>query len=90
MSQDQWIITDHVCRACFGRVLTRTGDDGQRRYKCSNCELELAGGAVKCLCACGMTMGKKARDMGLRCVRNPRPSPEVPGAIVVAEVQAGK
>ena len=86
-TQEQWILIDHLCRVCWGRVLTRTDDNGQRWYKCSNCEETIAGAAPKCLCACGMTIGRKARDMGIRCVRNPRVSPEVPGAVVAVEMQ---
>lgn len=80
-----WLLTDHVCRACFGRVLASASDDGAQRFRCSNCGLEAEGRKPEVLCACGLRL-KNGRDAGIRCQRNEAPTPEFPSEIVAAEV----
>jgi len=76
------MLTDHVCRVCFGRILRRAAGDGQHRvYRCTNCGQQTTARAVSSLCACGAAM-RTGRNLGLRCVRNPDPRPELPNEIV--------
>lgn len=77
-----WRLTDHVCRVCFGRVLERKGDDGSTIVRCANCGVE-AHGQPKAICCCGVKT-KKGRLAGLRCMRNPEPTPEQPAELIVA------
>lgn len=81
----QWILTEHCCRICLGRVLVRTTFDHQKIYKCSNCETEVQSEHVTGLCCCGMKM-RNNRDMGIRCQVNEGRTPENPSYIVAAQV----
>lgn len=77
-----WELIDHVCAACFGRLLARNGV-----YRCSNCGA--AADVLKSVCACGIRLnaGKgKTKDAGIRCVKNKHISPEFPGEIVAEQV----
>ena len=78
--------TDHVCRRCFGRVLARPLADGANLFVCADCEFEATGTTAAVVCACGMRCrgekGMSGRDMGLRCVANPNPSPLVPMRVI--------
>lgn len=76
-----WRLTDHVCRVCFGRVLERFDEDGQRIVRCANCGTEV-GGKVKNLCCCGLKT-PKGRDAGLRCGKNENRSPDQPAEVAV-------
>jgi hypothetical protein len=73
-----WKLTDHVCRACFGRVLA--SETGAR---CADCGL--AGRQVDQVCACGVRLHSKALA-GLRCLPNPSISIDCPSEIVVSYV----
>lgn len=82
-----WRLTSHLCGACLGRVLERLEDDGRPLYRCSNCGVEGEGRqglSHPSICACGSKLGK--RDAGIRCIRNPRPRPSLPGEFLAAEV----
>ncbi len=79
---DLWRLEDHACRACLGRVVSRTGDDGLTIARCSSCGLESVG-THREICCCGAVRGSYAR---LRCVRRERPLPGVQAEIVVSEV----
>lgn len=79
-----WTITDHVCKFCLSRVLVSENPDGTTIARCSNCEAEAMGGH-KALCACGLKL-KNGKSAGLRCVRNPSPSAEMPARIVASAV----
>jgi len=84
--QATYVLTDHVCLNCFGRVLRTV--TGPTHYRCSNCGTEAAGRqglAHPPICACGARLGK--RDAGIRCVRNERPRPELPSEIIAREVR---
>lgn len=84
----QWELTDHCCRACFGRVLRREADDGERLvYRCANCGAEAEGRRESVLCCCGIKL-KTGADAGIRCVVNNAPSPECPSQIVAEQVAA--
>ncbi|HEF4739708.1 hypothetical protein KTD19_12520 [Burkholderia multivorans] len=76
-------LTDHCCRVCFARVLTRSGADGADVYRCSNCGFERAGVDASTICACGLRLAD-GRDARVRCLRNESPSPLEPSEIVAA------
>jgi hypothetical protein len=82
-----WTIADHICRVCLSRVLQRTTFDRRKVYRCSNCETEAEGEGPQVICCCGMKV-RNGRDMGIRCVANPRRTPESPGRVVAAQVSA--
>ena len=92
-----WRLEPHVCKTCFGRIMSRSGDEvGERVYRCSNCGAEAAGGGAAVLCCCGVTLRKPARNgakyggeqvnAGIRCVANPSRSEILPGEFVAMEV----
>lgn len=92
-----WRMEPHVCRSCFGRIMSRPSDvAGERVYCCSNCGCEASGGHPSVLCCCGLKMRKAARtggknggemiDAGIRCVKNPAKSELIPGEFVAMEV----
>lgn len=74
-----WKLTDHACRHCLARLLV--SEDG-KRVMCPNCEAAADDG-VKSLCACGMKL-KSGKSAGLRCIRNPNPTDEMPSRIVAS------
>lgn len=78
-----WVLTDHVCRVCFSRVLMRETFDMKRVYRCSGCGIEKQGDSEAAICACGMKL-KTGVDAGIRCARNPAPTPEFPAEITAA------
>lgn len=80
-----WRLVPHCCHACFGRLVSRPGRGGATYYRCSNCGLERESTRPETLCACGITL-RTGRNAGLRCIRNPAPTPECPSEIVVEEV----
>lgn len=80
-----WVITDHVCRCCFGRVLMRETFERKRVYRCSNCGLEQEGRTEAAVCCCGIKL-KTGVDAGIRCSANPDRSPEFPAEITAAQV----
>lgn len=84
-----WSLTDHVCRACLGRVLMRRSVDGVRHYRCANCAIEQVGKSPSVLCCCGITFGRARRDAGIRCVRNPKWTPECMSEIVAVQAVTG-
>ncbi len=99
MREVLWRLEPHVCRTCFGRIMSRPGERvGERVFRCSNCGTEASGSDAAVLCCCGVTMRKAARNgsrhggtqvnAGIRCITNPEPSPLLPGEIVAMEVPA--
>jgi hypothetical protein len=78
-----WDITDHACRRCLGRILSRHTDGGETVVECANCGLTAVGDPAT-ICGCGMKRGKYAQ---LRCVRLDRPVPGVAAQVVVMEVE---
>lgn len=74
-----WAIEDHVCRVCFNRVLSTTNEDGTKHYRCSGCGLDRVGKSAREICACGITLPpNKSKNMGVRCQRNDKPTPDEP------------
>ena len=79
-----WVITDHVCRVCFSRVLVRETFDRRRIYRCSGCGIEKEGRSEAAICACGIKL-KTGVDAGIRCELNPDRSPEWPAEVTAAQ-----
>lgn len=93
-----WKLEPHICRHCFARILSRPGADGQRVYQCSNCGHEAIGDSPAVLCSCGIKLrqtktdgrpGDYSVDAGIRCHRNPAPTPEFPGLYVASSRPGG-
>lgn len=89
-----WVIQDHICRKCFGRVVS-CNDGDQTHYRCTNCGYEISGQDVSCICCCGIKYKKGGRkgsksaapiDAGIRCIKNPNPTTEFCCEIVASEV----
>ena len=75
-----WEITDHVCRVCLGRILSRQQSEGGC-VRCADCGLERTG-RTPSLCACGTKL-RSGKNAGFRCAPNPEVTPEMPVQIVV-------
>ena len=91
---DTWAVEDHICRKCFGRVVSRMEGD-QTHYRCTNCGYETWGDQVSTICCCGIKYKKGGRkgsksaapvDAGIRCIPNPNPTTEFCCEIVASEV----
>lgn len=80
-----WRIENHICRSCFGRLLTRIAPKEPRLARCADCGREDQ--TVRALCVCGSTLAD-GRSAGLRCTRNQAPAPgaeqEIVGQLVGA------
>lgn len=95
-TQDVWALEQHICRSCFGRLVSRPGDvDGWRVYLCTNCGIEASALAAAQVCCCGTKLRKPTAsgrsgsaliDAGIRCQVNPAPTPDFPSVIVAFEV----
>ncbi len=85
-SEVRWLLTQHVCRSCLGRVLARTDEDvAAAMHRCSDCGCEATGG-VESLCACGaLPAGSRVR---LRCAPNENRTAASPSEIIVIEAAA--
>lgn len=83
----QWTITQHCCRICFGRVLTRVTFEGRKVFKCAECETEVQADGVVGLCCCGMKL-RGGKDAGVRCIEQTNRTPMMPAMIVAAQVDA--
>ncbi len=85
-----WTLTDHICAHCMGRVLASSDQSAPMVFRCSNCG-HTGEHAPDSICCCGMstrelTRGgvvvQKPKLIGLRCVRNIHPTPELPCEII--------
>lgn len=95
--KDQWALEDHLCRHCFGRLVSQPIPGGDLRlYRCSNCGAEAQHTHADALCCCGIKIKKAGRngtklgslvDAGVRCIPNPERSPAFPGEIVASEIK---
>ena len=79
-----WVITDHICRCCFGRVVMRESFDRRRTYRCTNCGVEEEGRTEAAICCCGIKL-KTGVDAGIRCQLNAEKSPEWPSEVVAVQ-----
>lgn len=86
-----WGFTDHVCRECLDRIMLRLdGPLAGQLHRCSGCGAE-ANGNVEWLCACGaqyrnhpkVSTKLRGKNMGFRCIKNPKRSGDFPAEIVV-------
>lgn len=92
--EQPWTLEPHVCRECFCRVASRLAGSGLREYVCVNCGTTAEHSTVDAICCCGIKIKKQARtskagelvDAGVRCVRNPDPTPQFPNLYVATEV----
>ncbi|WP_295442998.1 hypothetical protein [uncultured Thiodictyon sp.] len=82
MPPDTWELTDHVCRRCFGRVLSRRLASGCLHARCANCGAQVTGEPIEALCCCGL-LTTQGRDAQFRCARNPAPTPEHSSELMV-------
>jgi hypothetical protein len=72
----------HVCRHCFGRLLS-SPHGGARRYVCANCGATEVGASADVLCCCGVRLkGRGPVGALLTCSPNPNPTAEFPSQIV--------
>lgn len=71
---EKWVITQHVCGICFGRLLMRDAGD-ETLIRCADCGIEKDGG-IKSLCSCGAKLNT-GRNAGFRCEVNPDHIPGV-------------
>ena len=74
-----YVLTDHLCRNCASRILKAVG---QPSYRCSQCDWRSEGASPERICICG-SQKMNGQPTGPRCARNPNPTPENPGEIVV-------
>ena len=91
-----WALEPHICRACYGRLVSKAGEvPGWRTYLCTNCGTEASAQAASLLCCCGIKLRKPTAsgrsraaliDAGIRCQVNPAPTPDFPSVIVASEV----
>ncbi len=92
-----WHLEPHVCKNCFGRVASvgQTSSDGAIRYLCTNCGDEGVGRSSSVICACGIKLHSQAegkrvgpanRDAWVRCITNPKRSPEFPSEYVASYI----
>jgi hypothetical protein len=76
---ERWVLADHACRHCFGRLLS-TGKGKSAAVQCSQCGRR-ENGPVETLCACGVTT-PGGRHL-LECYRNTEKTLEVPHEVLV-------
>jgi hypothetical protein len=77
-----WVITDHACRSCFGRILKRRISPTVTEVSCSECGAS-SYGVETVLCFCGKSVGRHGEIFN--CIKNPNPRPELPNVILVRE-----
>lgn len=91
--QDTWTLEPHICKKCFGRIVSSEAEGKERNFRCTHCGAVALGRDAAVLCCCGI-MGKPRNraksaapvNMGIRCVVNPHPSPDFPAEIVATEL----
>lgn len=83
----------HVCRSCFGRVVSSKLPSGSKMYQCTNCGLSAEGSKSSVVCCCGIKLHKSRGsgrssfvmvDAGIRCHENQHRSPEFPSLFVAS------
>lgn len=84
-----WRLEDHLCRVCFGRLVSRPLLGGGRNYRCTCCGESADGQSHDVLCACGMK-SERGADLGVRCMVNDQRSPEIPHEIVARPIALAK
>lgn len=90
MAREAWELTNHICGACFGRVLSRPMPDldgvaaTTRIYRCAECGIERVGHSSAIICACGFKVNGRT-NLGLRCELNTTKTPEFPAEIIARQ-----
>lgn len=79
---ETWVITDHACLVCFGRLLKRRISPKVTEVICPECEAR-SYGDEHALCWCGKSVGIYGKIF--ECFRNPNIRPELPNVILVKE-----
>lgn len=82
-----WVITDHICRICFSRVLMREAFDRRKTYRCAGCGAEATGANEAAVCCCGIKL-KTGVDAGIRCQVSTERTPEFPAEVTAVQVSA--
>ena len=81
-----WELEPHVCKACFGRIVSRKiGDVDDKLYQCSNCGAEAEGSGPSVLCACGVCLPRKGGSpikLGLKCQQNTERGTDFPSLYI--------
>jgi hypothetical protein len=88
-SDSVFALEPHICRVCFGRLVSMAlPGEASRIFRCTNCGAVAKGIGAKALCVCGIVTGDKGefRDAGIRCVVNPKQTPENPSEILAKEI----
>lgn len=73
IKQRTWIILDHLCRICGGRVLRCVSGQGVTAggypvFRCADCGVEHSGMSQSVVCWCGFTHRKNAHITPYRCL----------------------
>lgn len=91
----EWRLEPHICRSCFGRLVSRHLAGDLHEYRCTNCEATSQHTDATMACCCGIKVRKRNGagrsggpmvDAGIRCIPNPEKSPSFPAAYVASEV----
>lgn len=77
-----WILADHACKACMGRILVRLQHGQMVESRCAECGAH-ADSDYTAVCCCGAEAGTLGRI--LECFRNPQVSAQVPQEVLVRE-----
>ena len=82
-----WAVTDHICTACFGRVLrsARSRED-VTEFRCSNCGAT-GTGTTASICWCGHSQPATRGMQRFKCRDNENPTPEFPAEVEVVELR---
>lgn len=69
----QWVLEDHLCRDCGGRMLRCVKGNGMTPggnpiYKCADCGKEKASMSTKDLCWCGFSMRQNMGTTAYQCL----------------------
>lgn len=79
---ETWVVVDHLCTVCMGRLLVRRISPNISEVRCSECD-ERRTGSELALCWCGVEVGQYGRMF--ECIPNPNPRPELRNMILVRE-----
>ena len=94
-----WRLEPHVCKACFGRLVSRQLLNDIREYRCTSCETSTQHTDATVGCCCGIKIRKRNTvgraggpmiDAGIRCIPNPEKNAAFPSAYVASEVIKAK
>lgn len=100
LSGNCWRLEPHVCSQCYARIVsTALLGSGKIVFRCTNCGRQGKGDDASVICACGIKLrkpvtgravGKPFYDAGIRCIENPKLSPEFPSLYVASYVGTKK